>query len=89
VVLHASLEDCCDVLQNTQLAREIAALRRSKQDSERDLESRNTLLRTESNALKSELDSIMKELQAIINAKMRLELEIAAYRKLLESEENR
>jgi len=72
-----------------QLAREVEALRRCKEDGERELEAQNTLLRTESSGLKTELDSIMKELQAIINAKMSLELEIAAYRKLLESEENR
>jgi len=64
-------------------------LRRSKADGERELEAENTLLRTESNGLKMEMDSIVKELQDIINTKMSLELEIAAYRKLLESEENR
>lgn len=77
------------MLQNAQLGREIAALRRSKEDGERELEAENTLLRSESNGLKMEMDSIMKELQDIMNTKMNLELEIAAYSKLLENEENR
>ena len=67
----------------------MAALRRSKADTERELETLNTSLRTESNRLRTDMDSVMRELQAIINTKMGLELEIAAYRKLLEGEENR
>lgn len=39
--------------------------------------------------LRAELDSILQELQSIMHAKLGLELEIAAYRKLLESEEHR
>ena len=39
--------------------------------------------------LRAELDSILKELQSIMHAKLGLELEIEAYRKLLEFEENR
>lgn len=78
-----------DLLQNAQLASEIEALRRSKEDRERELEAKNTSMRTESNGLTTEMDSIMRELQDIINTKMGLELEIAAYRKLLEGEENR
>ena len=67
----------------------MAALRRSKADTERELETLNTSLRTESNGLRTDMDSVVRELQAIINTKMGLELEIAAYRKLLEGEENR
>ena len=85
----ARLSFCGDLLQNAQLAREIQALRRSKADSERELETENATLRTESNGLRTQMDSIIRELQTIMNTKMDLELEIAAYRKLLEGEENR
>jgi len=53
------------------------------------MEAENTSLRTESNGLRMEMDSITRELQAVMNTKMGLELEISAYRKLLEGEENR
>lgn len=69
--------------------REIEALRREKEDRERQLELENEALRLEASQLKGELDAIMRELQLIMNTKMSLEMEIAAYRKLLESEENR
>ena len=39
--------------------------------------------------LRAELEAIMKELQEVMDTKLGLELEIAAYRKLLEGEENR
>ena len=35
------------------------------------------------------MEAILKELQEIMDTKLGLELEIAAYRKLLEGEENR
>jgi len=35
------------------------------------------------------MDAVLKELQTIIDTKLGLELEIAAYRKLLEGEEAR
>jgi len=77
------------VFQNQQLAREIEALRRAKEDRERELESDNAALRHEAEGLRGELEAILRELQAIMDSKMGLELEIAAYRKLLEGEENR
>ena len=69
--------------------REIEALRREKEDRERELEAENSALVDESRRLRAELDAVMRELQNIMNTKMSLEMEIAAYRKLLESEENR
>jgi intermediate filament protein if len=75
--------------QNAKLMRELEELRRAKADRERELEAENAMLRGEANGLRHELDTIMRELQLIMNTKMGLELEIAAYRKLLESEETR
>jgi len=39
--------------------------------------------------LRAEMEAVLKELQNIIDTKLGLELEIAAYRKLLEGEEAR
>lgn len=75
--------------RNNQLLREIEALRRAKEDRERQLEAENALLRDEANTLRHELDEVMRELQILLNTKLSLNLEIAAYRKLLEYEENR
>ena len=76
-------------IQNQDLAREIDALRRVKEDRERELEADNATLRREADGLRGDLESILRELQAIMDTKMGLELEIAAYRKLLEGEETR
>jgi len=77
------------MMQNNQLAREIDALRRAKEDRERELEAENAALRRDADGLRAELDAILRELQMIMDNKMGLELEIAAYRKLLEGEETR
>ena len=39
--------------------------------------------------LRAEMEAILRELQSIMDSKLGLELEIAAYRKLLEGEETR
>lgn len=75
--------------RNNQLLREIEALRREKEDRERELEAENALLRDDMNSLRNELDAVMRELQVLLGTKLSLNLEIAAYRKLLEYEENR
>jgi len=75
--------------RNQQLMREIEALRRQKDDRERDLEAENAALRDEANGIRFDLDAVMRELQGLLGTKMTLDLEIAAYRKLLEYEENR
>jgi len=77
------------MMQNQDLTREIDALRRAKEDSERQMEADNAALRREQDGLRGDLESILRELQNILDTKMGLELEIAAYRKLLEGEENR
>ena len=46
-------------------------------------------LKEEMNKLRSEMEGMLVELQTLMDAKLSLELEIAAYRKLLEGEENR
>lgn len=71
------------------MLREIEALRREKEETERQLEADNAQLRDEAADLKLQLNAIMRQLQDVVNNKMTLELEISAYRKLLEGEENR
>lgn len=48
-----------------------------------------TRLKEEITSLRAEMEGILQELQVIMDHKLSLELEIAAYRKLLESEESR
>lgn len=69
--------------------RELDELRRQNQDRERELESENNEYKIEITKLRAELDAILKELENILDTKLGLELEIAAYRKLLEGEETR
>lgn len=75
--------------RNAQLLRELESLRREKEDTERRLNDENSDLKGEVVQLRAELESIIKELERISDTKLGLELEIAAYRKLLEGEENR
>jgi len=64
-------------------------LRREKEERERELEDENSELKGELAKLRAEMDAVLKELQTIVDSKLGLELEIAAYRKLLEGEESR
>lgn len=75
--------------RNAQLARELEALRREKDDIERRLQQQNNDLQEDLIKTRAELEAIYKELAHISDTKLGLELEIAAYRKLLEGEENR
>lgn len=75
--------------RNAQLERELEFLRREHSDKEREWETENTELKNEVAKLRAEMEAILKELQDIMDTKLGLELEIAAYRKLLEGEENR
>jgi len=75
--------------KNAELMRQLEMLRRNRDDWERSLEDENNGLRGEIQNVRGELEGILRNLQQIMDSKMGLELEIAAYRKLLEGEETR
>jgi len=79
----------CFFLQNDALQRELDDLRDEKEQRERELQDENAELQGNVAKMRAELEAIMKELQDLMDTKLGLELEIAAYRKLLEGEENR
>lgn len=64
-------------------------LMRQLSESERELEKLRIQYQEDTTSMQLEIESIMRELQNMINAKMSLELEIACYKKLLEGEESR
>ena len=76
-------------IQYLALQREFNELKLEREDRQRELEEENNQLKMEVAKLRAEMEAILKELQAIIDTKLGLELEIAAYRKLLEGEETR
>lgn len=53
------------------------------------MEAENNEFKMEIVKLRAEMEAILRELQSIMDSKLGLELEIAAYRKLLEGEETR
>jgi len=67
----------------------LESLRRDNHSWESGLERENDGLRSEIAQVRAELEAIIRSLQKIVDSKLSLELEIAAYRKLLESEESR
>lgn len=75
--------------KNNALQRELEAMRREKEERERELDEENVNLKSDVAKLRAEMEAMLKELERIIDSKLGLELEIAAYRKLLEGEENR
>jgi intermediate filament protein if len=60
-----------------------------REAKKRELEDENAQLKDDLAKLRAELEAITIELRELSDAKLGLELEIAAYRKLLEGEENR
>jgi intermediate filament protein if len=64
-------------------------MRREFSSKEREMEAENFELKEDVAKLRAEMEAILKELQDLMDAKLGLELEIAAYRKLLEGEESR
>lgn len=75
--------------KNDLLQREINDLMQDKLNTEKEMQQDIEKLIAEVAALKAELESITKEMQDLLDAKLSLELEIAAYRKLLEGEEDK
>jgi len=68
---------------------EIDILMREHEARKRELEDENGELKSSLAALRAEYEAITIELGELSDAKLGLELEICAYRKLLEGEENR
>ncbi|XP_014776803.1 60 kDa neurofilament protein [Octopus bimaculoides] len=85
--LEAKLLDC--QAQIAQLTSQLRALQSEFQSVSADLESEKSEHRADVERLNAELEAMIKELRDLMDAKLSLELEIAAYRKLLEGEENR
>nr|BAB64909.1 intermediate filament b [Dugesia japonica]BAB64910.1 intermediate filament b [Dugesia japonica] len=75
--------------RNNELERLLELLRREIEEKNRDFDMEKANLRKELMNRQSELESILIELQILLDAKLSLELEIIAYRKMLEGEEYR
>nr|UFQ72712.1 intermediate filament b-like protein [Macrostomum pusillum] len=75
--------------RNMQLERELEELRREMEEAERECQMEKSQLRTDLASCNATLEEYMREMQVLMDAKLSLELEIHAYRKLLEGEELR
>ena len=75
--------------KNAYLQLEIDMMINEREAKKRELEDENAQLKDDLAKLRAELEAITIELRELSDAKLGLELEIAAYRKLLEGEENR
>lgn len=75
--------------KNNMLQRELENLRREKEEREKELLDEKDKLEKDVIKMRAELEAINRELQDLQDTRLSLELEIAAYRKLLEGEENR
>jgi len=72
-----------------ELERLLAQMREDRDREVGELTTQNQELHAEIAKLRAEMEAVLKELQDLMDTKLGLELEIAAYRKLLEGEENR
>nr|UQT06012.1 intermediate filament-like protein 1 [Theama mediterranea] len=75
--------------RNHQMEKQIEDLLRELEDMRRDNDLEISRLNKELNNNRIEMESVLQEMQTLLDAKLSLELEIAAYRKLLEGEEAR
>ncbi|XP_041367930.1 60 kDa neurofilament protein-like [Gigantopelta aegis] len=75
--------------RNSQLERQYQDLLREMEQKDHDHDLETSHYKEEITQLRAEMESILQELQNLMDAKLSLELEIAAYRKLLEGEETR
>ncbi|VDH91696.1 neurofilament medium polypeptide (neurofilament 3) [Mytilus galloprovincialis] len=75
--------------RNAQLESQYNSLLREYESIQSEHTMETVKLKEEITNLRSEMEAILVELQSLMDAKLSLELEIAAYRKLLESEESR
>ncbi|PVD21889.1 hypothetical protein C0Q70_17692 [Pomacea canaliculata] len=76
-------------LKNAQLEKQYQDLLRELDQKEQEHTLEVNQLKDEMNKLRAEMEAMLVELQTLMDAKLSLELEIAAYRKLLECEESR
>uniref|UniRef100_A0A2C9L3W2 IF rod domain-containing protein n=1 Tax=Biomphalaria glabrata TaxID=6526 RepID=A0A2C9L3W2_BIOGL len=75
--------------RNAQLEKQYQDLLRELEQKEHEHDIELNSLKDEMNKLRTEMEGMLVELQTLMDAKLSLELEIAAYRKLLEGEETR
>ncbi|GAB1606990.1 60 kDa neurofilament protein-like [Argonauta hians] len=75
--------------QIAQLTSQLRSAQSELQSMSADLENERSEHSTDVTKLNAELEAMIKELRDLMDAKLSMELEIAAYRKLLEGEENR
>ncbi|KAL3309213.1 hypothetical protein Ciccas_012241 [Cichlidogyrus casuarinus] len=75
--------------RNAQLERQLNDAKQDLDENAREVEVERSGLKKDLMTAQQELERTLVEFNALLDAKLSLELEIAAYRKLLESEENR